>query len=111
MQELTKKEKKIARDIFAISIEKEFDAALQNSEAILAKWKTGNATGRQIFHEMRSYLNNNLKHLQHRYDDLRGSYYLITLAGIFKDGYITGEEIKDFSDEAKEAIKRYSRDD
>ena len=107
MQELTKKEKKIAREIFAVSIEKEFDAALQNSEAILAKWKTGNARGREIFHETRSYLNNFLKHLQHRYDDLRPSYYLINLAGILKDGYITEEEIKDFSEEAKETIKRY----
>ncbi len=111
MQELTKKEKNKAREIFAISIEKEFDAALQNSEAILAKWKTGNATGRQIFHEMRSYLNDFLKHLERRYDALRPSDYLMNLTGILNDGYITEEEIKDFSEEAKEAIKRYSRDD
>jgi hypothetical protein len=101
MQELTKKEKKIAREVFSMSIEKEFDTALQNSEVILAKWKSGNATGREIFHETRSYLNNFLKHLQRRYDDLRSSDYLITLAGILKDGYITEEEIKDFSDEAR----------
>jgi len=108
MQDLTKKEKKIARDIFSMAIEKEFDEALKNSEIIIAKWKDGNATGREAFHETRSYLNNFLKHLQRRYDALRSSDYLITLAGILNDGFITEEEIKDFSDEAKETIKRYS---
>lgn len=107
MQELTKKEKKIACEIFSVSIEKEFHAALQNSEVIMAKWKSGKATGREVFHETRSYLNNFLKHLEMRYDALRPSDYLITLAGILKGGFITEEEIKDFSDEAKETIKRY----
>ena len=37
MYELTKKEKKIARDIFSVSIEKEFDTALQNSDVIIAR--------------------------------------------------------------------------
>ena len=31
----------------------------------------------------------------------------MTLAGILKDGYITGEDLKDFSDAAKETIKHY----
>ena len=109
MQELTKKEKKIARDIFSMAIEKEFDEALRSSEIIIAKWKDGNVTGRVIFHETRSYLNDFLKHLQRRYDDLRPSDYLITLAGILSDGFITEEEIKDFSDEAKETIKQYKK--
>ncbi len=34
MYELTKKEKKRAREIFSISIEKEFEAALKNSELL-----------------------------------------------------------------------------
>ena len=102
MYELTKKEKKIARDIFSVSIEKEFDTALQNSDVIIARWKSDKAKAREVFHETHSYLNNFLKHLQRRYDDLRSSMYLITLAGILKDGYITVKEIKDFSDEAKE---------
>lgn len=108
MQDLTKKEKKIARDIFSISIEKEFEEALQNSQLIMTKWKSGNASSREIFHETRSYLNVFLKHLERRYDDLRTSDYLMTLAGILKDGYITDEDLKDFSDAAKETIKHYS---
>jgi hypothetical protein len=108
MQELTKKEKKIARDIFSLAIEKEFETASQNSEIIMAKWKSGNAKGREVFHETRSYLNDFLKHLERRYDNLRVASYLMTLAGILKDGYITEEDIKDFSHEAKEMIKRYN---
>ena len=71
MLDLTKKEKKIARDIFSISFKKEFEGALQNSQLIMTKWKSGNASSREIFRETRSYLNDFLKHLERRYDDLR----------------------------------------
>ena len=107
MYELTKKEKKRAKEIFSISIEKEFETALQNSEVIMAKWKNNTATSREIFYETRTYLNNFLKHQERRYDDLRSHDYLITLSEILKEGYITEKELQDFSDEAKEDIKRY----
>src|SRR6185312_412346 len=107
MYELTKKEKKRAREIFSISIEREFETALQNSEKIIVKEKNNIATSREIFHETRTYLNNFLKHLELRYDDLRSHDYLITLSEILKEGYVKEEELQDFSDEAKENIKRY----
>ncbi len=72
---------------------------LQHKEILMTKWKNGNAKGREVFHETLSYLNDFLKHLQRRYDDLRSSFYLMNLAGILKDGYITKEDLKDFSDE------------
>ncbi len=108
MYELTKKEKKRAREIFSISIEKEFEAALKNSEIIIAKWKNNTSTSREIFHEIHIYLDNLLKHLQSRYDDLRPSNYLLSLAGVLKDGYIMEDELRNFSAESKEIIKRYS---
>ncbi len=108
MYELTKKEKKRAREIFSISIEKESEAALKNLEIIIAKWKNNTSTSREIFHETHTYLDNFLKHLQFRYDDLRPSSYLLSLGGVLKDGYIAEEELSDFSDESKEIIKRYS---
>jgi hypothetical protein len=107
MVELTKKEKKVARDIFAMSIEKEFESALHHADLILAKWKNNDASGRTVFHEIHLYLKNFLKHLQQRYDDLRSSDYLMTLAEILKDGYITEDVLKDFSDEALQVIGRY----
>jgi len=107
MHELTKKEEKRAREIFSISIEKEFETALQNSEVIMAKWKNNTATSREIFHETRTYQNNFLKHLERRYDDLRSHDYLITLSEILKEGYIKEEELQDFSNKSKEDIKRY----
>jgi len=107
MYELSKKGKKRAREIFSLSIEKEFETALQNSEEIIVKRKNDIATSRELFHETRTYLNNFLKHLELRYDDLRSHDYLITLSEILKEGYITEKELQDFSDEAKEDIKRY----
>jgi hypothetical protein len=43
-----------------------------------------------------------------RYDGLTGSRWLATIAAIFRDGYISEEDIKDFSDETKEIIKKWT---
>jgi hypothetical protein len=47
------------------------------------------------------------KAISGRYDDLSGSRWLETVAAILHDGYISEEDIKDFSEEAKDIIKRW----
>lgn len=41
-----------------------------------------------------------------RYDGLTGSNYLITVAAILRDGYISEDDIKDFSEEARLEISK-----
>jgi hypothetical protein len=42
-----------------------------------------------------------------RYDGLTGSRWLITVAATLHDGYISENDIKDFSDETKEVINNW----
>ena len=109
MHELTKKERKLARDLISASIEKEFDTGVNQAEAILQKWKNKELSSRETFHELRDHLNDYRKYLAARYDDLSGSSYLITVSAIFRDGYLTEEDIKDFSEETKAKIKMWSK--
>ena len=108
MHELTKRERKLARELISASVEKEFETGLKEADAILQKWKGNEKPGREAFHELRNHLNDFRKYLARRYDDLRGSTYLLVISAIFKDGYITEEDIKDFSEETKEVIRRWS---
>jgi hypothetical protein len=45
--------------------------------------------------------------LLQRYDGLSGSRWLVTVAGILHDGFISEEDIKDFYEEIKVIIKRW----
>ena len=43
--------------------------------------------------------------ISRRYDGLTGSRWLITVVQLFHEGYISEEDINDFSDETKAVIK------
>lgn len=104
--ELTKREKKLARELIDKSIENEFETGLKEAEAIMAEWKKGRLTGRIAFHKLRDHLNDFRRYLARRYDGLRESDYFDVITAIFKDGYLTEEDIKDFSEQAKQEMKR-----
>lgn len=109
MHELAKNEKKLARAIISGTVEKEFETALKQADTILSEWKSHGKTGRVAFHELRDYINNFRKHLSGRYDNLGGSNYLLTVVAILKDGYITEEDIKGFSEETEAVIRTWTK--
>jgi len=104
--DLSKRERKIARALTEQSVEKEFETGLNEAEAILTEWKNKKLTGREAFHKLRDHMNDFRKYLARRYDDRNTSHSTLLIAAILKDGYITEEDIKDFSEEAKEQIHR-----
>jgi len=107
MYEPTKKEKRICRELMDQAIEKEFETGLKESEEIMLEWKNNSLSGRLAFHKLRDHLNDFRKHLAYRYDDLRGSDYLRVVAASHADGYLSDDDIKEFSDEAKGEILRW----
>src|SRR5690349_15499603 len=107
--DLSKRERKIARTLIEQSVEKEFETGLNEAEAILADWKNKTLTGREAFHKLRDNMNDFRKYLARRYDNRSTSHSLLLIAAILKDGYIKEEDIKDFSEAAKEQIKRTLR--
>jgi len=45
-----------------------------------------------------------------RYDGLTGGRWLITVAAILRDGYISEDDIKDFSEETKARMRLFLRE-
>lgn len=106
--ELPKREKKIAREAIEKGVNAEFKEGLEKAEAVIKEWREGKLSNRDGYHKLYKAIQYQDKNIAHRYDGLTGSRYLMTVAGILYDGYITEEDIKDFSDETKEVIKRWN---
>ena len=109
MPDLTKREKKIARDAIEKGVLAEFKVSLGEAETIIKEWRNSQLDNRQAYHKLFKAIADQDKHISRRYDGMRGSRYLLTVAAIFYDGYITEEDIKDFSEEVKEQISQWIR--
>jgi hypothetical protein len=88
------------------SIEKEFETGLKEAESTIKACKDNKLASRLAFHRLRDNINDFRKHLERRYDDLRGSGYLRVVAEILNYEYIMEEDIKELSDETKDEIMR-----
>jgi len=107
MYELTKREKRICRELIDQSVEKEFETGLERADEIMNEWKSKTLSGRLAFHKLRDHLNDFRKHLARRYDSLRGSDYLRVVAEIVYDGYLTDNDTEELSDAAKTEIRTW----
>jgi hypothetical protein len=96
MTDLSKREKKIARDAIEKGVLAEFEVALKESETIINQWRSGKLDNKQAYHKLFKAMAERNKHIARRYDNMRGSRYLLTVANILHDGHITQEDIKDF---------------
>lgn len=106
--ELSKREKNIARACIDKGLDAEFREGLEKIEAIIADWRNGKFAGnKEAYHKMYNALDKKNRTIAKRYDGLGGSRWLITVAAILHDGYIAEEDIKDFSEETKDIIKRW----
>lgn len=101
--ELSKSQKKIARELIDKSLQKECAQFLEKIEiSITEYWKGKNP------HE--SYLNlyrkveSFDKHIARRYDGLRGSNYYIALVGLFVDKILTQEDLNRFDEDLKQRL-------
>jgi hypothetical protein len=106
--ELTKAEKKIARVCIDKALDEEFKEGLNQFESILEDWKQGKfTTNKEAYHALFKAVDKNEDAIGRRYDDLTGSRYLMTVAAVLHDGYITENDIKGFSEHAKAWINKW----
>jgi hypothetical protein len=104
--QLSKRDKKIAKACIDKGLEAEFHEGLQTFEAIIREWKNGKfATDKEAYHALYKAVDKKDHAIARRYDGLTGSRWLITVADILQDGYISEESINDFSDETKDVLK------
>lgn len=105
--DLSKRDKKIARAAIEKGVNAEFKMGLENAEAIVAGWHKGNLDNREAYHKLYQVIKQQDKRIAQRYDDLGGSRYLFTITCILYEGQITEDDVKDFSDEAKDQMNRW----
>src|SRR6188474_1851497 len=107
--ELSKGEKKVARAAIDKGLDAEFREGMEKFEAIIKDWRAGKfATNRDAYHKLFKAVDEKDDAISKRYDGLTGGRYLLTVAGIYKDGYINEEDIKAFSEKTKAILKFWS---
>lgn len=102
---LTKKEKKIAREIIETGLQKEYAKALFDADTILSKWKNKTQNNRESYHLLYKHIIDFDRHIARRYDRMTGSKYLFIIAAQLYDGVISENDLTDFSNEIQQSIK------
>jgi hypothetical protein len=84
--ELSKKDKKTARQIIEAGLQKEFAKGLFDADTILTEWKNKAIDNREAY--------------------MTGSKYLLIVAAQLSDGIISENDLNEFSEEARLTVKR-----
>ncbi len=95
--ELSKKEKKLAREIIEMGLQKEFAKGLSDADTILSKWKNRTQNNREAYHLLYNHIIDFDKHIAKRYDRITGSNYIFIIAAQLYDSIITEDDLTDFS--------------
>jgi hypothetical protein len=103
--ELSKQEKKVAREIIETGLQKEFAKGLFDADTILHQWKNKSTDNRDAYHLLFKKITDFDKHVARRYDGMTGSKYLFVIAAQFQDGIISESDLEKCSERVKQAVK------
>ena len=104
--ELSKKDKKAAREIIETGLQKEFAKGLFAADTILTEWKNKATKNSEAYSSLYQQITRFDKHIARRYDNMKGSTYLIIIAAQLRDGIISENDLDEFSEEVRQAVKR-----
>ncbi len=104
--ELSKSEKKIARGIIEKGLQREFEKGIRTIDKIINDWKINKIDNRDAYHKIYRSVVNYDKHIGRRYDDIRGSTYLMIIIRQLLDKVISIDEISEFNEDVKDYIKK-----
>ncbi len=102
--ELSKKDKKIARQIIEKGLEKEFANGLYAADSVLSDWKNKSTGNRETYHLLYKTITDFDKHIARRYDGMSGSNYLFIIAAQLHDGVIDQKDLEELSEDARNAV-------
>ena len=97
--ELTKSQKKIARQIIEKGLQKEYVDGIIELDNIISKWKIKKLANRDAWFELYDNLTKHDDHLSNRYDNMGGSKYLYVIAGQLASGVINRYNLTDFDED------------
>ena len=103
--QLSKKDKKAARQIIESGLQKEFSNGLSGIDEVLKAWKENKKDNRESYHLLFKTLTDFDKHIARRYDNITGSKYLYVIAAQLHDGIINQAGLTELSEETIQKIK------
>ena len=109
--ELSKSQKKVARQLIETGLVTEFENGIDKIDQIIHKWKEGKTETKDTYYQIFNSLKKFDKHIARRYDGMTGSDYLLVLAGQLTDGAISVEDLRGFDQEVQARIVSISRID
>jgi len=102
--ELSKTDKKIARQIIEKGLQNEFAKSLFDADSILDLWKCKSINNRDAYHKLYKHIADFDKHIAGLYDRMTGSKYIFIIATQLYNGIISEEDMKELSEDAKQSI-------
>ena len=106
--ELSKSQKKIARNVMDKGIEQHYNLGLKEIEKILQKWRDGESGAKDSYMmKLFEKLNRIDKNISRIYDGKGGSRWVEVMAGQYADGVIGESDLDEFEDEVKQMIISY----
>jgi hypothetical protein len=102
---LSKKEKAALRELIDKGLQASYTNALEEAAAIIQHWHQGNSSNREAYSALFECVRDNDKFIARRYDNMRGSRYVITVIGIYQDKQISDEDLLLLPEELREYIK------
>jgi hypothetical protein len=103
--DLSKKEKKIARQIIEKGLQKEFANGLNSFDAILMDWKEQKKDNRDSYQLLYKTISNFDARIASRYDRMTGSRYIYIIVEQLNDSLINEDDILELSEEARSFVK------
>ena len=102
--ELTKSQKRIARQIIETGLQCEYEAGIKKLDKIISGWKRRETDNRDTYMKLYKSLTNHDKHIARRYNRITGSWYLHIIAAQMADEVIAIEELNDLPEDIRQKI-------
>ena len=102
--DLTKSEKKLARQIIEKGIQQDYVNGIVNVKEIIDGWNKDSSDHREVYHALYKTLTSHDKNIARKYDHLTGSKYILIIMTQLAEGLISKEDLEGFPDDLKERI-------
>lgn len=104
--QLSKKDKRELRKLIDVGLIREFETGLKKSYKILEEWKNKEKETKDSYYDLFQHIKEFDKHIARRYDALKPSYYLLTVANLVKNKILSEDELIELSPETIAIIKK-----
>lgn len=99
--ELSKSQKKLARELIDTALQRECDRFLEETKTFIANRAQGNKKPHEAYLKLYKSVEAFDERIEKTYDDLRGSKYFMIIIGLVLDKVLTPDDVNRFDEELK----------